>query len=82
MASRSKQPSKTAIKKILSECAFDPRKCGPMKVIADVGYPTYYATRAIEMLTETPAGVQSKHEVQMAIGLLALYLATGAFEDA
>lgn len=81
MASKTNQPSKTAIKKILSECVFDPRKTGPMKVITDVGHPNYYVTRAQEALANVP-GTQSKQEVQMAIGLLALYLVTGAFQNA
>lgn len=45
-------PSKTAIKKILMESAFDPRKPGPMKVIADIRNHDYYKLRAIELIHE------------------------------
>ena len=43
------KPTKTKIASALREGIFDP-KSGVMGVIADVGYPLYYITRAKEML--------------------------------
>jgi len=45
-----KPPSKTTIRNILRSLAFDPRKPGPMSLIAEVGDAGYYITRAIEEL--------------------------------
>jgi hypothetical protein len=51
-----------------------------MKIIADVGHPVYYLTRAQEELTSIRLGRGSKKMVQMAIGLLALYLTSPVFQ--
>lgn len=65
---KSTLPSKTALKKILSECVIDPRKPGPMKVIADMSDPDFFRKRAIEYLSE---GNLIDNE-QKAISLLSL----------
>lgn len=59
-----KKPSKTAINKTLAASSFDPRKPGPMSVIADVGSPIYYEGRAIELIREG--------KYKMAVSVLAL----------
>lgn len=68
--------SLTQIRKILSQSAFNPRKPGPMKVIADVGDPNYYRQRALELITH-----DGKQNIKQAIGLLALYIATGVLDN-
>jgi hypothetical protein len=66
-----KNPSKTAIIKILRECVFDPREPGPMKIIADVGNQEYFITRAIELLS-TEKQLLIQDELIQAIRLLVL----------
>jgi len=65
--------SLTQIRDILRSCQFNPKKPGPMKVIAEVGNPQYYRLRAIELLSGTPTEL----EIKQAISLLALCLAEG-----
>jgi hypothetical protein len=43
------KPTKTKIASALRDGIFDP-KYGVMSVVADVGYPLYYITRARELL--------------------------------
>ena len=69
-----KNPTKAAIRKILSECVFNPREPGPLKVIADVGNEDYYITRATELLKRAETD-QAKVNIRSAISLLALALA-------
>lgn len=64
--------NKRKIQKLLSECAFSPTDFGPMRIIADVGDPQYYVTRAQEELRKTPP------DLQFAIRLLALAKAESA----
>ena len=48
---KSKSKSKislTAIRTLLKEIPFNPRKPGPMAIISDVGSPEFYELRAIE----------------------------------
>ncbi len=42
----------TDIKNFLKLCIFNPRKSGPLTIIADIGNPNYYETRAIELIKE------------------------------
>lgn len=56
--------NKTNIKKILNNCAFDPNKPGPLKIIADADNTGYYKLRAIELIKEG--------RYYDAVGLLAL----------
>ena len=75
-----KKPSMTTIKKYLTSCAFDPRKPGPMAIIADSGGPEYYEQRAIELIKEAqnimkgPPDYQNHYDDKLssAIRLLAL----------
>lgn len=60
----------TQIRKILRELAFDPRKPGHLKPIAEVGNPEYYRKRAIEFLMNG-----KKRDIENAITLLSLWLA-------
>jgi len=65
--------------KLLRECAFDPCQPGHMKIIADVGDPKYYITRAIEELMTEEAACSldwvTVGAIKTAIGLLVLALA-------
>jgi len=65
--------SLTKIREILRKCQFNPRKPGPMKIIADMDDAKYYRLRAIELISTAATDKQ----IQQAIGLLALYLAAG-----
>ncbi len=75
-------PSKTAIAKCLREAVFNPREHGPLRVIADTGNPEYYVTRAVEFLQTAKLygldAVESRQELQKALGLIALALVTDA----
>lgn len=76
MSQKSKQPSKTELRRHLRDCLFDPRKPGPMQVIADTGNTEYYENRAKECISqyaETPE--EKARNLQMAVGLLLLSLA-------
>lgn len=72
--------NKTQIRKALTECAFDPRKAGPLKVISDVGNTKYYLHRAIESVVKAANQTDIKgelmfsavEEIDIAISLLAL----------
>jgi hypothetical protein len=64
-----KTPSKTSIKKILSECAFDPRNPGPMKAITDIRKTSFYRDRAIELINNGTID-----SARQAIQLLALVI--------
>lgn len=50
--SRSVGVNTTAIKRVFQSCVFKPTEPGPMKIIADVGNPTYYRQRVCEMLKQ------------------------------
>jgi hypothetical protein len=75
------RPSKTKIKKILSECAFDPRANGPMKVIVEMNDTFYYTGRAQEFISNGTIALANgdiepaKVAIRNAISLLALALA-------
>lgn len=45
-----KNPSRTKLLGLLRESAFDPRKPGPLKVIADNSSTEYLELRAVEMI--------------------------------
>lgn len=70
-------PSKTRIKQILRDCAFDPRRPGPLAIITEVGTRDYYECRAIELIREAQLG-NHKESLQKAIALLALAIALEA----
>lgn len=63
--------SKRAIKKILSDLAFDPKATGPLKVISEAGNREYYVRRACEELMRRPSSTADK-EIDFAIQLLVL----------
>lgn len=65
--------NKRTIQKLLSECAFSPTEHGPMRIIADVGSPDYYITRAQEELK------QDNPDLKFAIRLIALAQAESAY---
>lgn len=68
--------TKTKITKILNDCKFNPRKPGPLKVVADVGDTDYYIKRAIEILTsEANTLGKDKEYMKRAISLIALAIA-------
>lgn len=76
MSQKSKQPSKTELRRHLRDCLFDPRKPGPMQVIADTGNTDYYETRAKECISQyTETTDEKSANIRMAIGLLLLSLA-------
>lgn len=58
----------TKIRKVLRDAAVNPRKPGPIRIIADVGNPDYYDNRAIEAIKSGDRG--------LALTLLALAQAT------
>lgn len=60
--------SLTQIRKILKQAVFNPRKPGPMKIVAEMGNSQYYKMRAIEAI--------SNNELYQAIKLLALAIAS------
>lgn len=47
-----KSPSKTRLAAILRESVFDPRKDGPLKIVAEHSSITYLEFRAIEMIQQ------------------------------
>ena len=66
------KPSKTSIKKALSEAAFDPRKPGPMQIIMETGNAEYYIQRAREILAVyLDAPIPDKLDQAMALIALA-----------
>jgi len=71
--------SKTQIVKILNDCKFNPRKPGPLKVIADVGNTDYYCRRAIEFIKDAKQEElhpgDKENYLTNAIALLALAIA-------
>lgn len=76
MSRKSKQPSKTELRRHLRDCLFDPRKPGPMQVIADTGNEEYYENRAKECVSQFAETSHEKSDnIRMAIGLLLLSLA-------
>ncbi len=82
MSTRSNKPSFTEIRKVLASCAFDPRKPGPMAVVADSATPEYATRRSMEFLREAatidpfgPAADQWLTNVQRAISLLGFSIA-------
>lgn len=42
----------TQIKSFLNKCVFNPKKPGPLSIIADIGNANYYENRAIEFIKE------------------------------
>ena len=73
------KPSFTDIRKALANAAFDPKKPGPMAVIADIDNPSYLVNRAIEFLrTENPSLI----DLERAASLIGLLLAKKAKENA
>lgn len=44
--------NKRAIERALKECAFDPKKTGPLAVVLDVNNTDYYLNRSIELIKE------------------------------
>lgn len=86
MATRPKKkqlPSRTTLRKILSEAAFDPREEGtPLNVIATTAGRNYHTNRALEMIREASDALELNGEastfhekMRMAMGLLALAVA-------
>ena len=67
-----KFPSKTGISKILVSCGFDPRRPGPMKIIADTtDDPFYFIKRTQELISEAEFN-QPQANTTKAIQLLTL----------
>ena len=66
----------TDVRKILRESLINPRKAGPHKIVVDMGSPSYWETRAIELIMEAQAGIAGcprYHEnLKLAITMLAL----------
>ena len=68
------------MRKIFSQCKFDPKVGGPLKVIVDMHHddPRYLESRAIEMIREAQlAAINNQNEVyiskmELAITLLAM----------
>lgn len=78
------RPSLSEIRKVLADCAQDPRKPGPMSVIADVG-STYTLLRSAEFLNEIVLllnTTKDENEIQVAVeravSLLGYWLAQTA----
>jgi hypothetical protein len=79
-----KNPSRTRLTTILREAAFDPRKPGPLKIVADNSSVDYLELRAIEAVEQarqsvsdsllTPEEQTEEYEslMKQAMGLLAL----------
>ena len=57
-----KKISKTAVKLMLREIAFDPRKPGPMKIVSDLEDSNYYEQRALEEIMGARALLGSSKE--------------------
>ena len=53
-----KNPSKTRLAAILRESVFDPRKDGPLKIVAENSSITYLELRAIEMIEQAQADAE------------------------
>lgn len=73
MKTKKLQVTKTDIRKVLAESAFDPRENSPLRIVAEVGDPIYYMTRATELIRDAqvyPVNVEDK--IGQAISLLAL----------
>lgn len=86
--SKSKKKSSVSLTKIrtaLKEAVFNPRKPGPMQIVADQGSPEYYELRAIEEIhaarvirqsitfkTHDPEEPQYHQHINKAIQLLIL----------
>ena len=64
------KPSLKSIKKILNRSAFDPRKPGPMSIIAENQNPLYLLSRSMEFINE--AKIKDDDSLLKAIFLLAL----------
>ncbi len=43
----------TDIRSFLNRCVFNPKKIGPLSIIADVGNPDYFELRACEFIKES-----------------------------
>ncbi len=74
-----KQPtvSATQIRKTLNDCKFNPRKPGPLKIVADLDHPNYWMLRAVEniqLIQVLPAEEHSRIDplLKQSIQLLAL----------
>lgn len=73
-----KIPSKTQIGKTLTESKFDPRKQGPLAIVAEIGDPSYAETKAIELILDAKktlcTGTTNAYHanIAQAISLLAL----------
>lgn len=73
-------PSQTQVKKILRDCACDPRK-PPYRVIAETGTPEYLIRDAVvALLPDLQAGITpSVVNIRSSITKLSLALALGGF---
>lgn len=81
-------PSLTAVRKLLKDATFDPRKNPKMGVVADVNNPDFYEEQAILLIKEAQeirrAGGTNKHYSKclvQAIQILTLSRFYGAKED-
>lgn len=74
------------IRKALTDCAFNPRASGPLKVLAEVGNPDYWVRRALEEIAASedksirPMSKLRAAKLQRAVQCLALALAHAAEE--
>ena len=73
---KAKNVKLTTIRKILTRCAFDANKLGPMNIIAEVSDPDYLVKRVIEMLR-----VEKNNVINLERSIQFLALAIGKIED-
>lgn len=61
-SSKQRKPvSMTALRKTLSQCAFNPREPGPLKVVAQMEDPTYWMLRAVENIMQIQTLPAAEH---------------------
>lgn len=71
----------TKIRKAVKDAVFNPRKPGPMKIIADINDPDYCCKRAAEILMQQDIKINDD-DLKQVISLVALArVQNGAKED-